>query len=436
MLNFAGLHIRLLESTHTNDTATAARAANASPSTKRGNIRNPNNKSNEPNMETKIEVREEHKVNIKATIGYAISLTGCGDDLTDGGAVLKHSIHLSSSQNPMSGSRYDYKMIAIVHPAAMECSKQLEALGYKLLVRDVPVPVEEIKGDFLRERVVNNGCCGEKEFIKLWAYSLVEYPAVVHLDLDTLVLKPMDNLFDAMLDGPTSAARANIPVMFGEAMPDAVDAYFTRDYNMAHPGSGRPVGVQGGFLVLRPSQKAFEDFKDIIREGDFRSNGGWGGKGYAFYGAMTFQGIVPYYYDFVRPDTHTELSRCIYNAQADNPRTLPSHSVGNCRDGQLDCEDCRGYDIDPIVTAHYTLCQKPWNCLPHSMDDIRHRLCRKLHHEWYRIRADLEDEWYAKTKDQSIMEKRTGKFQSEHFYGFCKSSGVKGYIRMGTPPKL
>ena len=36
-----------------------------------------------------------------------------------------------------------------------------------------------------------------------------------------------------------------------------------------------------------------------------------------------------------------------------------------------------------------TLCQKPWECLPHDADLLQHRLCRKLFSEWYRIRADF-----------------------------------------------
>ena len=145
----------------------------------------------------------------RATVAYAVSLTGCpkDDPLTDGGAVLKHSIHLRSASNPASGSRYGYRMYAIVHPAAMACASQLEDVGYELLVRDVPVPVNEIRGDFLRTKVVVNGCCGEKEYIKLHAYTLVDHPIVVHLDLDTIILRPMDDLFDAMLDGSGGERR-------------------------------------------------------------------------------------------------------------------------------------------------------------------------------------------------------------------------------------
>ena len=136
-------------------------------------------------------------------IAYAVSLTSCEDSpsLIDGAAVLAHSIHLSSIQNPKSGSKYNYKMYAIVHNSAPTCKPFLEKIGYEVKFVDVPVAVDEIQGDFLRENVHQNGCCGELEFIKLWAYTFVEHPFVVHMDLDTMVLKPMDELFDAALSG-------------------------------------------------------------------------------------------------------------------------------------------------------------------------------------------------------------------------------------------
>ena len=37
-------------------------------------------------------------------------------------------------------------------------------------------------------------CCGASEFIKLHAYTLTEYHRVVHLDVDTLLLHPLDRL--------------------------------------------------------------------------------------------------------------------------------------------------------------------------------------------------------------------------------------------------
>ena len=244
-----------------------------------------------------------------ATIGYAVTVSGCPKDngsrgdfgagISDGAAVLKHSIHLNSIQNyPQSQSLYDYKMYALVHPGAESCARPaLEPLGYEILLRDVPVPLEEIEGKFLREKVPSNGCCGEKEFVKLHAYTLMQHPVVVHLDLDTLVLKPLDRLYDVMINGPPKdGSNGGIEVAFDDPLiaPSAssdseINAFFTRDYNMAHANM-KHAGVQGGFLVLRPSLEIYNEFVSIIRKGDFQQNKGWGGKGFGpFYGVSMKQ---------------------------------------------------------------------------------------------------------------------------------------------------
>ncbi|KAL7526526.1 hypothetical protein ACHAWF_001805 [Thalassiosira exigua] len=237
------------------------------------------------------------------TIGYAVTVSGCprangsrgdfGAGISDGAAVLMHSIHLNSIRNEGSGSRYDYKMYALVHPGAESCARPaLEPLGYEILLRDVPVPLDEIEGKFLREKVPKNGCCGEKEFVKLHAYTLQQHPVVVHLDLDTLVLKPMDRLYDVIINrAPKDGSNGGIDVAFDDPLVSAaaspgseINAFFTRDYNMAHSNM-KHAGVQGGFLVLRPSIEVYNEFVSIIRKGDFRENKGWGGLGFGpFYG--------------------------------------------------------------------------------------------------------------------------------------------------------
>ena len=442
-----------------------------------------------------IRPRGDSNYGAKATIGYAITVSGCpkagsrgdfGAGITDGAAVLLHSIHMNSIRNAESGSKYDYKMYALVHPEAEHCARPtLEPLGYKILVRDVPVSLSEIEGKYLREKVSSNGCCGEKEFVKLHAYNLVEHPVVVHLDLDTLVLKHMDSLFDVMIDGPpTDGSNGGVDVVFGDPILadnsiNQIDAFFTRDYNMAHKGM-KHVGVQGGFLVLRPSLSVFAEFSSIIKHGDFRSNGGWGGLGFGpFYGSMTFQGIIPYFYDHFHPGTAVELNHCIYNNMADNPRDRPTINdkvSGSCRDGYNrpdkndECEDCRSRNFeevslsflsalefclpqsDPcyadcytnstitmkVVTTHFTLCQKPWECHPQDGDRIQERLCRKFHNAWFKVREDLETTiWNRKQIDVSNQEElereRGGKFQPEQFRGYCKGSGKNGYIAMTVP---
>jgi len=162
------------------------------------------------------------------TIGYAVSVTGCGSDpLVEGAAVLKHSIHQVSIHGR---GRYDYKMYAIYHPEARACSLPLAELGYELLERETPIQVADIEGDFLRSKIEKNGCCGEKELIKLEAYTLTQHPVVVHLDLDVLVLQPLDPLFDAMILGKSASTLQDIKVQWPDKpFPDQVNAFVTRD---------------------------------------------------------------------------------------------------------------------------------------------------------------------------------------------------------------
>ena len=397
------------------------------------------------------------------TVGFAVTITGCGKDpITEGAAVLKHSIHLASIHGKIGG-RYDYKMYAIYHPDGETCAAPLKDLGYELLKRNTPVAVSDIQGDFLRENIEKNGCCGEKELVKLEAYTLTQHPVVVHLDLDVLVLKPLDALFDWMLVDPsdleTTYDVSEVPIMWPEMeKPQKPNAFFTRDCkysnreihqmfllpfalsfsqvdayplykdNMVAP-KRKYKPVQGGFLVLRPDMEVYEEFVAIIKQGDFRQRGGWGGLVGPFYGSMTFQGIIPYYYDILHKNEGVELSRCIVNQMADNPkdkRTVNDIPQGRCRTDEEECEDCRNRPLEDVVTAHFTLCQKPWLCLPQNNDIIQQRLCRKLHHEWHRIRTDLEKSW-GRTGVGS------GTYHQEHFYGHCKNLGKTGYIPIEQP---
>lgn len=166
------------------------------------------------------------------TIGFAVTITGCGKDpITEGAAVLKHSIHLASVHGNLGG-KYDYKMYAIYHPSGIKCAKTLESLGYTLVERETPVAVKDIEGDYLRSKIEKNGCCGEKELVKLEAYTLTQHLVVVHLDLDTLILQPLDGVFDWMLAGNQAQSfdASNIAQQWpNDEIPKKINAFFTRD---------------------------------------------------------------------------------------------------------------------------------------------------------------------------------------------------------------
>jgi hypothetical protein len=95
------------------------------------------------------------------TIGVASTVTGCDtkSPFQDGAAVLKYSLDRHSAS--YGNGKYNYRTYIFYHPNATHCVLPLEALGFTLLERPTPVKVEEIRGEVLRERIVNNGCCGE-----------------------------------------------------------------------------------------------------------------------------------------------------------------------------------------------------------------------------------------------------------------------------------
>lgn len=267
---------------------------------------------------------------VPIVIGYAISLIKCSDKqsfpagLVDAAIVMRHSVHMTSVRNPSSGSVYDYKMFAIVHSKAHAegCGEALKEAGFTVLVRDPPVKREEIQGEFLRKNIRSEWCCGEDEFIKLHAYKIEEVPIVVHVDMDFIFQKPMDDLFDAMLFSKDSdigqKARDQIPTEFPQTTkwPEHIDAFMTRDWPQVIPG--RKAGYQAGFLVAKPNAQVFDIVVDVIRKGDYvdgygRDNG-WGGQGYGgFVGAKAMQGLMAYVYDVLLYDTWVELNQCRYN---------------------------------------------------------------------------------------------------------------------------
>jgi hypothetical protein len=396
----------------------------------------------------------------KATIAYATSVTKCTKDsvLMDQAAVLMYSIHKSSSRVPTSGSRYDYDLFIFLHPEAAECKEQLEKIGWTVLIKDTPVEVEEIRGN-LKEYVRRASCCGEKEFLKLYSYTLTDYPVVVHLDLDVIVLQHMDELYDSMIDGPSSPARSKVSAMWHKAseFPENIEGFFTRDYNMVKPGQRKvhQIGVQGGFIIVKPNLNYFEEYRQIIIEGNYTVDHGWGDKlSYGgFYGAAQVQGLCSYFFGHIHPGTTVELNRCIYNSMADNPHSEDTKNP-MCQTLQplTECEDCRLTKVSHIKTAHLTVCQKPWWCVAFDGPPEETRmalvggkeaypLCIKMHHAWFKFRQELEYLWSSQNEGYARRtSKATEKFPLETpqavstTLGFCGGKQTTpAYVPMKFP---
>jgi hypothetical protein len=142
------------------------------------------------------------------------------------------------------------------------------------------------------------------------------------------------------------------------------------------------------------------------------------------YQAMTFQGLMPYYFQVLYPGRALELNHCVWNNNNFSPRP---GSLDNCDPYQEHCEDCRVRPIETIGLVHYTLCYKPWFCYVHDGSDSRfNQQCQLLVHEWFKTRSEMERSWG-----------RTGRgkrrFQMETFLGYCSRLGIKGYQPIEEP---
>jgi hypothetical protein len=275
---------------------------------------------------TEQQLALQHQSQVKATVAYVITIQDCNlnEPIWDGAAVLARSIIINSIGSPSSSktkapSKYGYKLFAIVHIDASTqepneneettdhktsdsglsvCVKNLAMLGYEVLIRDNPIHPHEIQNEgYLKSNIQDR----IKDYIKLYAYTLTDYPIVVLLDVVTFLLNPLDELFDAMLEksGSAEAKAAKEMINFHETgsntFPDVIDAYFTRDYTTLQPtnSNSKVAGVQYGFLIIKPSNEVFDDIINIIEEGKYARDVGWGHKGYGNYlGAMTTKGLL------------------------------------------------------------------------------------------------------------------------------------------------
>lgn len=127
--------------------------------------------------------------------------------------------------------------------------------------------------------------------------------------------------------------------------------------------------VQGGFLVLQPNLDDYYNLVNILMTTEFRKGKGWNSSQIGwFWGGMTVQGVLPYYYNRVTtPNRSARVNRCLYNTMADT-------------------EDCTKQTLNEIKTVHFTVCQKPWQCYRAWINS----LCGDLHRRWFELRKKAE----------------------------------------------
>ena len=111
---------------------------------------------------------------------------------------------------------------------------------------------------------------------------------------------------------------------------------------------------------------------------------------------------------------------------SDKPKLVRDNGTERCRTNEETCEDCRFRPKDQITTFHFTICQKPWSCLRYKSQQDKFKLCREMNHEWYAYRSRLEQSWGRSGHGE-------GELKAEHYLGYCKREGLKGYVPMLMP---
>ena len=267
-------------------------------------------------------------------------------------------------------------LVAFVHPNVTTSRPTLRKLGFHVIEAPKPINVTAIDPvfPFLRNKMDKNGCCGALELIKLNSYRLTQYEWVIHMDADTFFLNPIDELLDRHFS-----------------------LIYTTDPNMATFKAERSEPAQGGFLVLRPSVADYKNIINIIMTTGFYEGSGWNHSSIGwFWGGMTVQGVLPYYYNAVTaPGRSQKVDRCVYNSMADTGACEYVGSAGHLLRHffhSLFCNLsprsglCRKRTLGEIKSAHFTICQKPWNCYSAFVNP----LCTKLHQRWFELRKEAE----------------------------------------------
>lgn len=301
-------------------------------------------------------------VSPKKLVAYVVTVTEDGH-FVDGAAVLAHSI-----MSVHKRSQYASELMAFVSPRVSNSSrKALRVVGFnRIMEKELPINVTQIAGKRLREQwsmdSSKGGCCGAWELLKLYAWTLTDYYRVVHVDMDCMLLQPIDELFDI----------------------DATLVY-TADYNMMnqkHREKNMEPAVQGGFLVIRPSFETFHALVAVEQEGNW--DGSWAKSGIgSWWGGSTIQGLLPYYFaKIAKIDSSREVDRCIYDNMIDAAVQNPPPRIG--------ASACRQTRLEDIKFVHWTVCQKPWSCRPNRTPDDQSRLCVRLHKIWFQARHDVE----------------------------------------------
>jgi hypothetical protein len=358
-------------------------------------------------------------------IAYAITIPFCPPEehngLIQAAAILSYNIKVNSFvKHP--GAKYNSKLFAFVHPDAKQCGMILASFGWKVLWKEAPFQLYDLNGntrDAIKTAVRVN------DYMKLYTYTLTDYPLVVYLDVDSVLTQPLDDVLDVMLGHASPLDMISSKT----ALPNEIDFAFTRDYTLNISSTLDPNKRSlGPNFVVRPSQAVFDDMLRGVKNTDFTTDKGWDNK---FYGVgdengagVLVSGFLSYFYGEVRRDTSVELHPCIYNT---NGQDVLHQSDGTCR-REIDCRDCSKTTMSDIKLVHFDhYCEKPWKCPLYIGKAATDKpKCLDLHQAWHAVRLKFDLAW-----NHVIPGK--GGWGRNITLGYCRGSGRRSYMRVPIP---
>ena len=255
---------------------------------------------------------------------YVTALTT--DNYFPGLCSLSHSLKKANTQYPLS---------VIVPTNLSDKTKQLISQRDIQLIELDPVVIDD---NLLQQNLEKNW---NNTFFKLSVFNLTQFDKVVYLDLDMIIKRNIDELFEA-------------PHMSCVAAGKCIHPDWTR--------------LNSGIMVIEPSNKLFEDMLMCSSDAckDRISNGlGFGD-----------QDIINYYYPDWSNCEDLHLSE-VYN------------SMSSCIE-----ELSRLYGYDNLKVLHYIDSTKPWQYS--TFGSWLYILKRVVKRQWHRIKGFEEYRNYLK----------------------------------------
>eukprot|EP00929_Paragymnodinium_shiwhaense_P089530 TRINITY_DN49672_c0_g1_i2.p1 TRINITY_DN49672_c0_g1~~TRINITY_DN49672_c0_g1_i2.p1 ORF type:complete len:437 (-),score=109.58 TRINITY_DN49672_c0_g1_i2:152-1462(-) len=329
-----------------------------------------------------VEEQQAEEATLKVAFAVVVpyGVLGKPTNWNDAFATVAHSIRKAEA-----GSRHKTEILALLPDTLPDQDLEeqaLERLGLKALFVKIPVQLSEVKDNFARDAL--SKVLGDKEELKYYGAGLTSYDRVVVMDGDTLMLKPVDELFQI-------SRKAGL-----------VGTY---DYEMDCCNSSFPP-MNSGFGVFTPSETDFLGLADVFREGNFTDAGfRRSGTGYT-YGAGS-QGLLSFFYNQWQPgkpgvDEAARVPEAIRGTdlpgqkQTTKPEETRFYNVDRSEydviqtPALLEAVDAGKVTADRVKVFHFAgACMKPWTCSQNGHDHDKVPLCKEMTAAWWRLRDDF-----------------------------------------------